>query len=176
MKIRPTIAAAVITLNEAPRLASLIESLRWVDEIVVVDAQSRDDSVAIAECYGCRTVVRTFDNFANQRNHAAALCRDGQEITPAELPPEIASGTAGRGALDITIPEEGLSLTALLLELEGQLIRKSLERTDGNKLQAAKLLRLNRTTLIDKLNRMRRADAAAKVTPHHPRWPSAVAG
>lgn len=75
MRTRPTIAAAVITLNEAQRLPSLIESLHWVDEIVVVDAHSRDDSVAIAECYGCRTEVRAFDNFANQRNHAVALCR-----------------------------------------------------------------------------------------------------
>jgi transcriptional regulator with PAS, ATPase and Fis domain len=34
------------------------------------------------------------------------------------------------------------------------LIRRSLERTQGNKRQAAKLLNLKRTTLIEKLKRL----------------------
>jgi transcriptional regulator with PAS, ATPase and Fis domain len=38
--------------------------------------------------------------------------------------------------------------------VELSLIRRSLERTQGNKRQAAKLLHLKRTTLIEKLKRL----------------------
>ena len=53
-------------------------------------------------------------------------------------------------------------LRALHRGVELSLIRRSLERTQGNKRQAAKLLNLKRTTLIEKLKTARTA-AAPKV-------------
>ena len=40
--------------------------------------------------------------------------------------------------------------------MELTLIKRSLERTQGNKVQAARLLNLKRTTLIEKLKRLER--------------------
>jgi DNA-binding NtrC family response regulator len=42
-------------------------------------------------------------------------------------------------------------------QLERELIFRCLEKTGGNKRQAARLLNLSRTTLIDKLNRLQGA-------------------
>jgi len=70
---RPTITAAVITLNEQRQLPGLLPRLDWTDEIVVVDGGSRDATVPIARSYGCRVVSRRFDTFARQRNHALRL-------------------------------------------------------------------------------------------------------
>lgn len=68
-----TISAAVIALNEQANLPGLLASLRWVDEIVVVDGGSRDDTFHIARRAGCHVVTRPMDTFARQRNFAADL-------------------------------------------------------------------------------------------------------
>src|SRR5436853_7301853 len=75
MTSRPTITAAIITLNEECRLPALLEQLGWVDEIVVIDGGSGDDTVGIARRHGCRMVVHPFDTFANQRNRAIEVAR-----------------------------------------------------------------------------------------------------
>jgi DNA-binding NtrC family response regulator len=51
------------------------------------------------------------------------------------------------------LPPEGVDLYAVLGELEDRLIREALERSGGNKNQAAKILGLNRTTLVEKLKK-----------------------
>ena len=54
----------------------------------------------------------------------------------------------------VTIPEEGLNFASVVSQLERDLILGCLEKTGGNKRQAARLLQLSRTTLIDKLQRL----------------------
>ena len=71
--VRPTITAAIITLDEERNLEVLLPRLTWVDEILVVDGGSSDATVAIARRHGCRVVERRFDSFARQRNHAIGL-------------------------------------------------------------------------------------------------------
>jgi len=51
------------------------------------------------------------------------------------------------------LPEEGISLKDRLAEIERDLIVQALARTDGNVSQTARLLNLQRTTLIEKLNK-----------------------
>ena len=43
------VSAIVPTLNEAPHIADCLKSLRWADELIVVDSYSKDDTVKIAE-------------------------------------------------------------------------------------------------------------------------------
>ncbi len=53
----------------------------------------------------------------------------------------------------IEITEEGLNLNYLLSKIERDLLKKALEKSGGIKNKAAKLLNLNRTTLVEKLKR-----------------------
>jgi DNA-binding NtrC family response regulator len=55
----------------------------------------------------------------------------------------------------ISIPEAGVDLDALLHDLEKDYILKALRMTGGVKSKAANLLHLNRTTLIEKIKKMR---------------------
>lgn len=72
-----TLTAAVLVLNEAHQLPSLLASLRWCDELLVVDGGSTDGSAETARREGARVLVRNFDNFARQRNAALdAACGD----------------------------------------------------------------------------------------------------
>ena len=52
--------------------------------------------------------------------------------------------------------EDGLDLDVFIADIERDLIHRSLERTGGNKGQAARLLNLKRTTLVEKLKRLGR--------------------
>ena len=70
MNIRPTITAAIITLDEEQNLGELLPRLDWVDEVVIVDGGSQDATVDVAQAHGCRVVSRRFDNYAQQRNLA----------------------------------------------------------------------------------------------------------
>ncbi|NPA48961.1 MAG: sigma-54-dependent Fis family transcriptional regulator [Thermodesulfobacteria bacterium] len=63
---------------------------------------------------------------------------------------------------EFDIPEEGIHLPSLVAEFEKSLILKALEKTGWVKNRAAKLLHINRTTLIEKMKKQK------ITTPKHP--------
>jgi sigma-54 specific flagellar transcriptional regulator A len=52
-----------------------------------------------------------------------------------------------------TLPPDGISLKQHLVDVERNLIEQALSRTQGNVSQTARLLQLQRTTLIEKINK-----------------------
>jgi glycosyltransferase involved in cell wall biosynthesis len=65
------ISATIITYNEERNLPRAIESLRCVDEIVVIDSGSTDRTVEIAQKLGARVVETGWLGYAKQKNFAA---------------------------------------------------------------------------------------------------------
>jgi len=59
----------------------------------------------------------------------------------------------GPGAVWLDFPDAGIDLNARTDAYESQLIRIALDRSEGNKTKAARMLGLNRTTLVEKLKR-----------------------
>jgi transcriptional regulator with GAF, ATPase, and Fis domain len=51
------------------------------------------------------------------------------------------------------LPEEGVDLRELVTEFENDVLLQALSRTRGNKNKAAELLKMNRTTLVEKLKK-----------------------
>jgi DNA-binding NtrC family response regulator len=90
----------------------------------------------------------------NAIEHAVAMSAAGEEIVPSMLPEEFLGGNAERVVPAITIPDGGISFASVMSQIERDLILQCLERTGGNRRQAAILLNLSRTTLIDKLQRL----------------------
>jgi glycosyltransferase involved in cell wall biosynthesis len=87
----PKVSVTIITLNEADHIAAAIGSAAWADEVIVVDAESTDDTPAIARAHGAAVHTRRWTGYVDQKNHAAALAAhdwifslDADErITPA---------------------------------------------------------------------------------------------
>jgi glycosyltransferase involved in cell wall biosynthesis len=69
----PKLSVTIITKNEAADLAAAIESVAWADEILVVDSESTDETVAIARRFTDRVTVRPWAGYVDQKNHAASL-------------------------------------------------------------------------------------------------------
>ena len=101
------ISAVIITRNEAHNIARCINSLAGVaDDVVVVDAESADDTKRLAENAGARVIVRKWTDYSDQKNFANAqvkgpyiLSLDADEVLSAELTTslheEIAKGLTG---------------------------------------------------------------------------------
>jgi len=90
------LTVTVITRNEAANLAAALDSVRWADEIIVVDAESTDETAAIARRYTERVIVRGWPGYVEQKNFAAAqaghdwiLSLDADERVSPELAAEI---------------------------------------------------------------------------------------
>ena len=60
----------ILTLNEERELPGCLASVSRCDDIVVLDSGSSDRTAEIARAAGARVFVRSFDNFARQRNYA----------------------------------------------------------------------------------------------------------
>ncbi len=71
------------------------------------------------------------------------------------MPADFENPTTGSATIDrvTEIPIEGLDFNVLVNQFETQLITLALERTNGNKKAAARLLSLNRTTLVEKIKK-----------------------
>ena len=90
----------------------------------------------------------------NAIERAVALSGGRKEIDVPDLPPEIQAGPPRASAPFVDFPDDGLDMPAYLTSIEKDLIRRSLERTGGNRNKAAELLGIKRTTLVEKLKRL----------------------
>jgi DNA-binding NtrC family response regulator len=94
----------------------------------------------------------------NAIERAVAFGAGRSQIDLADLPPEVQQAQEVAAPEAIALPEAGLDLPGYVARIERELIQLSLDRTSGNKGQAAKLLNLKRTTLVEKLKRLNPAD------------------
>src|ERR1700674_3922781 len=97
--------------------------------------------------------VRQLENAVER---AVAFSGGRSQIDMADLPPELLEAEAAPVTSLLPLPEEGLDLDALIAGIERDLIQRSLDQTGGNKGQAARLLNLKRTTLVEKLKRLQK--------------------
>lgn len=88
------ISVLILTLNEEVNLRSCVESLRWADDILVLDSGSQDATIRIAQDLGCRVFHRPFDNWSSHQNWALrhlpfrygwVLNVDADEVVTPEL-------------------------------------------------------------------------------------------
>ena len=92
----------------------------------------------------------------NVMERAFALSPGRNQIHMLDLPGEFKQLPVTLDPAEYVLPDDGVDLDELVARFEHGLIRRALDRTDGNKRQAAELLRLKRTTLIEKLKRLER--------------------
>ena len=96
-----SLTAVVLTMNEEEYIAECLDSLKWCDEVVVLDSLSCDRTVELARQLGAEVIQRPFRDFADQRNAAIDLVRsewiffvDADERVSAQLAEEIRAAIA----------------------------------------------------------------------------------
>lgn len=103
----PRISALIITHNEAKKIKACLESISWADEIIVVDAESTDETVGICKEYTNKVYLNPFKDFSGQKNFALskaafewALFIDADEIVTPSLKKRIMSALKADTGLD----------------------------------------------------------------------------
>ena len=105
----------------------------------------------LLEQYAWPGNVRELENTIER----AVLLARGEEIQPRDLPARVCGLPSERRPGSSKLPDLGIDLRTAVESFENNLIRQALERTKWNKNQAARLLGLNRTTLVEMLKRKR---------------------
>ena len=102
------ISVLILTRNEESNLPRCLDSVKWSDDVLVLDSFSNDRTVEIAGSRGIRVLQNHFVNFAGQRNfglnhgnlkHDWVLHLDADEVVTPELQREL-NETAARGDQD----------------------------------------------------------------------------
>jgi glycosyltransferase involved in cell wall biosynthesis len=90
------ISAVIIAGREENNIVECLESVRWADEIIVVNSESDDRTVEIAKQFTDRVFVRKWEGYASQKNFALqkannewVLSIDADERISPELREEI---------------------------------------------------------------------------------------
>jgi glycosyltransferase involved in cell wall biosynthesis len=103
----PTLSIAIITFNEESNIRRTLESVRWADEIVVVDSGSTDGTASICREYTDNFVHQEWLGFARQKNLAIerttgdwVLSLDADEPVEPLLAQEIRDIIASPAAYD----------------------------------------------------------------------------
>jgi glycosyltransferase involved in cell wall biosynthesis len=93
---RKTLSVAIIAGNEEKKIGDCLESVKWADEIIVVDSGSTDRTVEIAKRYTDKVFIRKWEGYAPQKQFAIdqatcdwILSLDADERVSPELKDEI---------------------------------------------------------------------------------------
>lgn len=68
--MREKLSVTIITKNEEKNIKECLESIKWADEIIIVDAFSTDSTIEIAKNYTDKIIQREWNGFANQKAFA----------------------------------------------------------------------------------------------------------
>lgn len=95
--------------------------------------------------------IRQLENFLER---ALTLNQGRSQIEVGDLPQEIQANANPLASTQVTIPNDGLDFSRYIHDIERDVIQQALKKSGDNKRRAADLLKLKRTTLIEKMKRL----------------------
>ncbi|MCO4792455.1 MAG: sigma-54-dependent Fis family transcriptional regulator [Bacteriovoracaceae bacterium] len=145
---------------KVPSLASRKEDIPllisyFLNRFVSADGRNNlefdDESLGLLMSYDWPGNVRELENLIER----LVILKGGNVISASDLPVKFLQHKSIHSGFEtlITLPDEGMDLKQALSDIEDSLIHQALDKTDGNKNQASKLLQMNRTTLIEKMKK-----------------------
>lgn len=94
------LSVIIICKDEEDQIKECLESVKWADEIIVVDAESNDKTVELAKLYTDNIFIKKWEGYSVQRNYALSLATnkwilsiDADERVTGELKEEILTVT-----------------------------------------------------------------------------------
>jgi glycosyltransferase involved in cell wall biosynthesis len=73
-KFSVSVSVAIVAMDEEANIGRTLASVRWADEIVLVDSGSKDRTCAIAREHGARVIVEPWRGYVAQKQYAIDLC------------------------------------------------------------------------------------------------------
>nr|WP_028579381.1 sigma-54 dependent transcriptional regulator [Desulfogranum japonicum] len=139
--------AAMQTLTNLYWRGNVRELENLVQHMTILYSGQRVGYNDLPEKYRSEEAVAGNNLNASPKNGEA---QDSMTATPEQLP--LFSPASGSQVQDMW-PEEGIDFNAMVNDFETQLIVQALKMTQGNKKEAARILNLKRTTLLEKIKK-----------------------
>lgn len=106
------LSAVILTKNEATQVRNCLESVKWADEIIIIDDMSTDETLAICREYTDKIFYKQLVNFSEQREYGISkasgewiLFLDADDQLSLQLQEEIKRTlTAGPGYNGFMLP------------------------------------------------------------------------
>jgi DNA-binding NtrC family response regulator len=95
--------------------------------------------------------VRQLENVIDR---AVTMGAGRRQLDASVLPPEMVASASRTATPSVDLADDGIDMPGYLSTIERELITRALDRTKGNRNKAAELLRIKRTTLVEKLKRL----------------------
>jgi glycosyltransferase involved in cell wall biosynthesis len=113
-----SLSVAIVTHNEEANLRRTLESVKWADEIILVDSGSTDRTCDIAREYNAKVIVEPWRGYVAQKQFAIDLCTkdwilllDADEEVDPGLAEEIRTAIADpNAAAGYRLPRKNLFL------------------------------------------------------------------
>ena len=113
-----SLSVAIVAMDEEANIGRTLASVRWADEIVLVDSGSKDRTREIAHEHGARIVEEPWRGYVAQKQYAVELCTkdwvlllDADEEVSPELAEEIREALANPGDMNgFWLPRKNLFL------------------------------------------------------------------
>ncbi len=104
----PKLSVTIITHNEEANIRRTLESVKWADEIIVVDSGSTDRTVAVCREYTDKVIQQEWPGYARQKNFAIDRARGDWVLSlDADEPVEPALADEIRGIIARTDSFDG---------------------------------------------------------------------
>jgi glycosyltransferase involved in cell wall biosynthesis len=98
MQSKNKVSVVIITGNEEKNIKDCLESIKWADEIIIVDSESTDKTVEIGKQYTQKVYVHKWEGYTAQKSYAIGLTSnewvlsiDADERVTSKLSEEILS-------------------------------------------------------------------------------------
>ncbi len=130
----------------------------FLNKFVSADGRNRirfaSETIDLLKAHDWPGNVRELENLIERM----VILRGGSVVRPSDLPSKFLDKKTVKEMSFISknflqLPDDGIDLKNFLIDLEDSLITQALKKTQNNKNQASKLLKMNRTTLIEKLKK-----------------------
>ena len=113
-----TISVAIVAMDEEANIGRTLASVRWADEIVLVDSGSKDRTCEIARAQGAQVVIEPWRGYVAQKQYAIDRCTkdwvlllDADEEVSPGLAEEIRAAIADASAVNgYWLPRKNLFL------------------------------------------------------------------
>jgi glycosyltransferase involved in cell wall biosynthesis len=114
---KTSLAAIVLTRNNEETLEECLSSINWINEIVIVDTESSDNTIEIAKKYKAKIISTNEFDFSNKRNIGAKNCNsewifyiDSDEKVTSDLKKDILSSIESPEFSGYAIPRRNILL------------------------------------------------------------------
>jgi len=110
VSVRPKISAFIICLNEEKNIRRALDSVKWCDEIVIIDSGSTDETLSICREYTDKIHSRAWPGYVEQKRFGLSQCTsewvlnlDADEEVSPELRDEIVTALNSRQSINAEV-------------------------------------------------------------------------